>query len=116
MQKVNVKLGGINHILAPEGSPLDFLTSSPTMLVGIDVSHPAPKSVAKAPSVVGIVASQDKNFTQWLGTTITQEGRVEMVTRVGELMGERVSQFGKKYGQGPHNIIIYRDGKSIYLP
>ncbi|KAL8994519.1 MAG: hypothetical protein Q9188_007044 [Gyalolechia gomerana] len=95
MQKVNVKIGGINHILSSEGSPLEFLTTSPTMLVGIDVSHPAPKSMAEAPS-----------------TTSIQEGRVEMVARIGELMGKRLSLFGRQYKQGPHNIIIYRDGVS----
>ncbi|KAL8728397.1 MAG: hypothetical protein Q9166_005442 [cf. Caloplaca sp. 2 TL-2023] len=112
MQKVNVKIGGINHILAPQGNPLEFLTQSPTMLVGVDVTHPAPKSMIKAPSVIGLVASFERTFTQWLGTTQLQEGRKEIVGSIGELMGERLRLFGENNNCYPKNILIYRDGVS----
>ena len=38
-------------------------SSKPTMLVGIDVSHPQSFDTAE-PSIVGIVASMDKSFAQ----------------------------------------------------
>lgn len=112
MQKVNVKIGGINHVLSPEGDPLEFLTNICTMLVGIDVSHPAATSVANAPSVVGVVASLDRTYTRSLGTTRLQEGRVEMVAEIGALIDEGLESFKTTNQRYPSNIIIYRDGKS----
>ncbi|KAL8772730.1 MAG: hypothetical protein Q9209_002074 [Squamulea sp. 1 TL-2023] len=112
MQKVNVKVGGINHILDKKGDPLDFFARSSTMLVGLDVTHPATKNMVKPPSVVGLVASLDENFTTWLETTKLQEGRKEMVDDIGELMGKRLQAYGEKHQRYPQNIIIYRDGVS----
>ncbi|KAI4222674.1 MAG: hypothetical protein L6R40_008558 [Gallowayella cf. fulva] len=112
MQKVNVKIGGINHVLSPEGDPLEFLTNICTMLVGIDVSHPAATSVANAPSVVGVVASLDRTYTRSLGTTRLQEGRVEMVAEIGALIDEGLESFKTTNQRYPSNIIIYRDGVS----
>ncbi|KAL8830971.1 MAG: hypothetical protein Q9170_005495 [Blastenia crenularia] len=112
LQKVNAKNGGINHVLTLQGSPLDFLHTTDTMLVGIDVSHPPAESVAKAPSVVAVVASVDRNYFQYLGNTMIQEGRVEMVSNIGELIAERLDVYGKRNRKYPRNIIIYRDGVS----
>ncbi|KAL8786701.1 MAG: hypothetical protein Q9213_002637 [Squamulea squamosa] len=88
IQKVNVKIGGINHILDKKGDPLDFLVRSSTMLVGLDVTHPSP------------------------GTTKLQEGRKEMVDDIGELMGKRLQAYGEKHQRYPENIVVYRDGVS----
>ncbi|KAL8740517.1 MAG: hypothetical protein Q9184_008478, partial [Pyrenodesmia sp. 2 TL-2023] len=112
MQKVNMKIGGINHVLAPVGDPLDFLFQEATMLVGVDVSHPTYTTMRKAPSVVGFVASHNRTFTRWSGTTRLQEGGVEMVASIGELMSERLRVFGQTNGFYPKNILIYRDGVS----
>jgi eukaryotic translation initiation factor 2C len=38
--KLNVKLGGMNSFLIPEH--IHFVTERPTILIGADVSHPAP--------------------------------------------------------------------------
>ncbi|KAL8647804.1 MAG: hypothetical protein Q9210_005343, partial [Variospora velana] len=111
MQKVNMKMGGINHILGPEGMSQQIQPET-TMFVGIDVSHPTYTTMAKAPSIVGIVASLDDNFTKWYGSTRIQEGRVEMVAKIGELMGERLNLYCQKFDKYPANIIIYRDGVS----
>ncbi|KAL9047618.1 MAG: hypothetical protein Q9206_006614 [Seirophora lacunosa] len=110
MQKVNVKIGGINHVIASQSLP--FVQPQTTMLVGVDVSHQRSMTMAEAPSVVGIVASLDDNFTKWYGTTCVQKGGVEMVEKIGELMGERLSLYGRTYKKYPENIIIYRDGVS----
>ncbi|KAL9021543.1 MAG: hypothetical protein Q9185_001274 [Variospora sp. 1 TL-2023] len=111
MQKVNMKMGGINHILGREGMSQQIQPDK-TMFVGIDVSHPTYTTMAKAPSVVGIVASLDDNFTKWYGSTRIQEGGVEMVTKIGELMGERLNLYCQKFDKYPESIIIYRDGVS----
>lgn len=104
-----MKIGGINHVIVPQSLP--FIQPQTTMLVGVDVSHQRSMTMAEAPSVVGIVASLDDNFTKWYGTTCVQKAGVEMVEKIGELMGERLSLYGRTYKKYPENIIIYRDGK-----
>jgi eukaryotic translation initiation factor 2C len=41
--KVNMKLGGVNHSL--DAKSMSWLAKQPTMLVGMDVTHPGPGSV-----------------------------------------------------------------------
>jgi hypothetical protein len=67
--KVNHKLGGKNMQIRSLG--VDAMTdkappmwsSKPTMLVGIDVSHPLSADPIE-PSIVGLVASMDSSFAQ----------------------------------------------------
>lgn len=61
--KVNIKLGGINHTLAPES--MRFFTEKKTMLVGIDVTHPSPSSLKGTPSIVAVVANSDDKFVHF---------------------------------------------------
>jgi hypothetical protein len=42
--KVNMKMGGVNHALDQRG--MNWLQQAPTMLVGMDVTHPGPGSLA----------------------------------------------------------------------
>jgi eukaryotic translation initiation factor 2C len=42
--KVNMKMGGINHKLDPNSGR--WLSGAPTMIVGMDVTHPSPGSAA----------------------------------------------------------------------
>ena len=51
--KFNLKRGGVNQLLTKQ---LDFLNEGNTMVVGIDVSHPAPKSMEGYPSIAAVVA------------------------------------------------------------
>jgi eukaryotic translation initiation factor 2C len=37
--RFNVKLGGINHVLEQES--MNWLSKAPTMIVGMDVTHPS---------------------------------------------------------------------------
>jgi len=61
--KVNTKFGGINHTL--DNQALGWLKTTPTMVVGMDVSHPNPGSVPGTPSVAAIVANVDDTFAQF---------------------------------------------------
>ena len=74
--KVNTKLGGINHKLA--GDALGWLTQEPTILVGIDVTHPGPSSVPGTPSIAGVVASVDKDFVQFPASLRLQKSKQEV--------------------------------------
>ncbi len=130
--KFNLKLGGINHKI-PENA-LGILKDGDTMVVGIDVTHPAPKSMENSPSIVGMVASIDNNFAHWPGNFKIQDSRQEiqkrrqeqmkengldiipkdkedMVDNIDTLIRERLSTFGRKNKKYPKNILIYRDGK-----
>lgn len=61
--KVNVKLGGMNHLL-DDGS-MRWLREKKTMIMGIDVTHPSPNSLPGSPSIAAVVASVDDNFVQF---------------------------------------------------
>lgn len=61
--KLNTKLGGVNHVLGKEA--MTWLTEKPTIMVGIDVTHPSILSAPGTPSIVGVVASVDSDFVQF---------------------------------------------------
>lgn len=108
--KVNLKLGGTNQCVSP--SDLGFLRHGKTMLVGIDVTHPAPDSIRGTPSIAGVVASIDANFSQWPGNICCQESKKEMVSSLDSMMKERLEYWASKNpGTTLENIVVYRDGK-----
>ena len=131
--KFNLKLGGVNHKVHDDD--LGILKKEPTMVVGIDVTHPAPRSMENAPSTVGMVANIDNMYSQWPGSLRIQKGRQEIqkrrrenqeqgianlpegeevtVPNVAEMLEERLKAYFIKNGKLPMNIIIYRDGKSL---
>ena len=74
--KVNTKLGGINHRIG--GDALSWLTREPTILVGIDVTHPGSSSVPGTPSIAGVVASVDKDFVQFPASLRLQKSKQEV--------------------------------------
>ena len=51
---------------------------SPTMLVGIDVTHPGPGSVKGTPSIAAVVASIDQNYAQYPASMELQESKKEV--------------------------------------
>jgi hypothetical protein len=53
--KVNMKLGGVNHVLT--GAAVTWLKQKKTMLMGADVTHPSPGSVDGTPSIASVVSS-----------------------------------------------------------
>ena len=136
LHKVNLKLGGANHSLELG------LTDMPekTMVVGIDVAHPAPGSMENAPSVVAMVASMNENCVHFPGSVRIQEskqeiqklrrdkmerklegppdGKEDMVdsSNITALLEDRLRlYYGKNEKNLPENILIYRDGNFIAL-
>lgn len=108
--KFNLKLGGINHVLDP--SKQGLIAQKKTMVVGIDVTHPAPGSSSKAPSVAGVVASVDEKLGQWPADIRIQEARKEMVTDLRGMIKSRLLLWKKINKALPENILVYRDGVS----
>ena len=130
--KFNLKLNGINYRLPPNA--LGILKDGDTMVVGVDVTHPTPKSMENSPSIVGMVASIDDVFAHWPGNFRIQESRQEiqkrrqqkkkttgaddipkdkedMVGNIETLLRERLNVFETRNQKYPKNILIYRDGK-----
>jgi len=107
--KFNLKSGGVNQVLSKK---LGFLDTGDTMLVGIDVTHPAPKSMSETPSIAGVVASTDSTYGQYPGSIRCQESRKEMVDNLDSMMEERLQLWMRKNGgRRPKNLLVYRDGK-----
>ncbi|OHE98025.1 piwi domain-containing protein [Colletotrichum orchidophilum] len=111
--KWNLKNGGVNHIVR---DPIDIINLGKTMIVGYDVTHPTnmPNDKNAAPSLVGLVASVDKDMGQWPGVAWEQTSRQEM------LGDELITHFKRRLelwrsrntGNLPDYIVIYRDGVS----
>ncbi len=64
--KINLKLGGCNHAL--DNKHMGIIFEENTMVVGIDVTHPAPGSATNAPSIAAMVASVDNKVNLSLFT------------------------------------------------
>ena len=109
--KFNLKSGGVNQVLSRK---LGFLDSGDTMLVGIDVTHPAPNSMPETPSIAGVVASCDPTYGQYPGSIRCQDSRLEIVKYLEDMLGERLRLWMKKNGNRcPKNLLIYRDGRQF---
>ena len=109
--KWNLKAGGLNHQIPSD--KMGILSSSMTMVVGIDVTHPSPGSREKSPSIAGVVASIDQHYGQFPASVRCQESRKEMVTELEKMIVERFRAFQKRNANKlPQNILVYRDGVS----
>lgn len=107
--KFNLKCGGVNQLLPTQ---LGFLHGGDAMVVGIDVSHPAPKSMEGTPSIAAVVASVDDRYGQWPGSIRPQESKKEMVSTLSLMMQERLKLWISTNKRLPSKILIYRDGVS----
>ncbi|KIP05634.1 hypothetical protein PHLGIDRAFT_91914 [Phlebiopsis gigantea 11061_1 CR5-6] len=108
--KLNMKAGGVNHTLDQKNT--GWIKQEPTMLVGIDVTHPGFGTVSGTPSIAACVASTDQNFGQFPASMRMQESKKEMVTALDEMMIERLTLFKEKSKVLPKRVLVYRDGVS----
>ncbi|KAI1794380.1 Piwi-domain-containing protein [Ganoderma leucocontextum] len=114
--KVNAKLGGVNHELDAES--MCWLTVQKTMVMGIDVTHPSPKSIPGTPSIAAVVASVDDRFVQFPASLALQKpdwnkDSKEMVEGLTQMTMERLQLYkSKNDGKLPERIIVFRDSVS----
>lgn len=116
-----------SHQLDPTN--MAWLQKLPTMLVGIDVTHPSPKSVKGTPSIAAVVASVDHLFAQYpasmeiqkskkevsilpILTTLPCPSHLQMVTRLENMMYERLRLYKSRNKNMPQRVLVYRDGVS----
>lgn len=78
--KMNMKMGGVNHGLDQQS--MGTLKQAPTMLVGMDVTHPGPSTVKGTPSIAAVVASCDSHFAQYPASLRIQESKKEVSVEV----------------------------------
>ena len=107
--KVNVKLGGINNVLS---KPLRLGNSSePTIVIGCDVTHPAPGS-SSSQSIAAMVASMENHFTRYSSCIRVQKGRQELIEDFYGMTMDSLRSHYQSTHIKPCKIIIYRDGIS----
>ncbi|KAI8354349.1 Piwi domain-containing protein [Mortierella sp. GBAus27b] len=107
--KMNVKLGGMNSHLANNMVP--FLTSKPTILLGADVSHPAPGDDVR-PSIAALVGSMDARASRYAASVRIQSARTENMVALTDMVVELLKTFFQSCGKKPERILFYRDGVS----
>jgi len=115
--KINAKFYGVNNIVRnPDNKQL---LAKPTMIIGADVTHPAPGDSSR-PSIAALVASMDSTCTKYAVDVRVQNHRQEMIGSM-ETGGKRnlelatvsfLKSFYQKCRQKPGHIIYYRDGVS----
>ena len=110
--KVNAKLGGGNQ--GPDPSKLAFIAKGKTMLVGLDVTHPAPGSKKIAESVAAMISNIDGRLGQWPACLELNGQRVEEVSTIEKMLCSRLDLWKTKGGNKtlPENIMVFRDGIS----
>ncbi|KAI0078016.1 Piwi-domain-containing protein [Panus rudis PR-1116 ss-1] len=114
--KVNIKLGGINHMLDQES--MKWLTTKKAMVMGVDVTHPGVRSLPGTPSVAAVVASVDQQFVQFPASLRPQRNRriqkdsEEMVQDLEAMTLERLLLYQKRNRTLPESIFVFRDGVS----
>ncbi|KAG6748707.1 hypothetical protein POTOM_048640 [Populus tomentosa] len=120
--KINSKLGGINSLLAIEHSHIPLIMDTPTMILGMDVSHGSPGR-ADMPSVAAVVGSRCwPLISRYRASVRTQSPKVEMIDALykplangyddGIIRELLVDFFQTSKGHKPKQIIVFRDGVS----
>jgi len=94
----------------PVDGSLQHCKSSPTMIVGADVGHAAPG--IKRPSLASVVFSTDNVFSRYQALAKLQQGRLETIADLKEMMMEAIRVFWFTNKCTPDRIIFFRDGVS----
>ncbi|KAI9030479.1 Piwi domain-containing protein [Hyaloraphidium curvatum] len=111
--KINAKLGGQNTAI--DGG-LHVVSREPTMLLGIDVTHPPPGSQAQ--SIAAVVASVDRDCSRYHASIALAPSRSETVPDLDKIVVDLINlwRIASTAPDGqymlPARIICYRDGVS----
>jgi len=113
--KINSKLGGINHVLSKSCRPK--MLKRPVMIMGADVSHPAPESRGIKPSIAAIVASVEPRAIQYEVEVRVQDrgldNNEEVITDMKNVTINLLRKFFQaNSGRKPEKLVMFRDGVS----
>ncbi|KAK3722082.1 hypothetical protein QZH41_019832 [Actinostola sp. cb2023] len=111
--KINVKLGGTNHIVDHSEMPPLFRD---VIIFGADVTHPSPGE-GNIPSIAAVVASMDCHASRYAArvraqTHIKDKSAQEIILDMAAMVKELLIEFYKQTKIKPKRIIFYRDGVS----
>ncbi|XP_059282299.1 protein argonaute 16-like [Lycium ferocissimum] len=121
--KINAKLGGTNSLLAMEHtSHLPLIKDTPTMILGMDVSHGSPGQ-SDFPSIAAVVGSLYwPLISKYRAVVRSQSPKLEIVESLYKplpngddegIMRELLLDFYRtSNGHKPAQIIVFRDGVS----
>ncbi|KIR56890.1 argonaute [Cryptococcus gattii Ru294] len=103
--KVHAKLGGLTHQVSHQ-------LERTTMMVGADTGHPPAKGGALPPSIAVTVAAVNGENNRFVSGVRLQEGRVEIIQDLENMMATHIQNFEKNTGAKPLSILFFRDGVS----
>ncbi|TRM62693.1 Piwi domain-containing protein [Schizophyllum amplum] len=113
--KLNARLGGA--CVRVKSPTMDILKKAPYMVVGADVSHPAPGQ--SRPSMTSLVYSHDSEATRFCAINDIQDSRTEAIANMRSYAYQAIRGFvSRNNGEGkiikffPTRIVFYRDGIS----
>ncbi|CAB3399375.1 unnamed protein product [Caenorhabditis bovis] len=121
VRKMLAKVGAVQYVLEHGGSHKNWtrLTdpSSPTMVMGIDISHPSAeerlnKESLDSLSIATIVSNVDIEISQFRDSSRVQFPEEEMVVDMVDEMKMRILDFINHSEKIMSHIVIYRDGVS----
>jgi len=113
--KINSKLGGINHVLAKSCRPK--VLKRPVMIMGADVSHPAPETRGVKPSIAAIVGSVEPKAVQYEVEVRVQDrgldNNEEVISDMKNVTKKLLTKFYQaNAGRKPEKLVMFRDGVS----
>ncbi|CAB5355141.1 unnamed protein product [Rhizophagus irregularis] len=98
----------------PQGNIEESLKQAwPTILMGADVTHPAPGPGSdERPSIAAVTASVDAKASRYAASIRIQRGRTEIIADLANMVKELLKAFYQTCGRKPERILFYRDGIS----
>lgn len=95
----------------PEGRLPMVVQNKAYMVIGADVSHPAPGS--QIPSIAAVVGSYDRMASRYYSRTSMQEAREEIIVNMKASVKGLLQDFQEhNKPHKPESIIVFRDGVS----
>ncbi|CTQ86863.1 Piwi domain-containing protein [Caenorhabditis elegans] len=91
--------------------------AKPTLVLGIDVSHPSTRdretgNVLQKMSAATVVGNIDLDVTEFRASSRIQDTGVECLIDFSKEIDERIGEFIDHTGKRPAHIVVYRDGLS----
>jgi eukaryotic translation initiation factor 2C len=109
MLKINAKVQGVNVVLEAKSRPV--LLNKCTMIVGLDVTHPAPADKLSQ-SIAACVGTYDRDFTKYFARVVVQPKPKKEIVDLAAMMIDLLDKFKVVNKRLPSYIVIYRDGVS----
>uniref|UniRef100_A0A1I7TI17 Piwi domain-containing protein n=1 Tax=Caenorhabditis tropicalis TaxID=1561998 RepID=A0A1I7TI17_9PELO len=118
VEKILGKVGTTHRKLEREGDHKSWTKitdpKSPTLILGVDVSHPSPRdrmeNDIRKLSVATVVGNIDFDCSEYRASSRLQESGEENIVRFREEITARLNAFIQNTGVRPKHIVVYRDG------